>query len=275
MTVGRWAGGAVASLMCATVMSGCATSTTSTPDPRLVGTWHLVEAVQDGAPLALNGSDITLTISDSRETGGESMCAPYAAKVIGTIGSVFIKVQSESTTRDACIPNALVNVGDQYLNTLRHAQFASITNGALVLTAAHDSLLFVRSAPHENPTLQGTSWTLYSPPQEKNFTRTARSGPISLTFEDNNRVSIGAPCVQYDSTLETAGSTSAAASFNAGNVAGPNCTDRDRLAATAAASALIGPMLITLSNSSGTGDPATLVITNLNTSIPTVWRADR
>ena len=275
MTVARWMGGVAAAVLCAAVLAGCSTSTTSAPDPRLIGTWHLVQAVEDGAPLPLNGSDITLAIGDSAKTGGESMCAPYAARVVGAIGTVFITARSESTTRDACIPNALVNVGDQYLNTLRHTQYAAIDKGSLILSSAHDSLLFVNASPHENPTLTGTTWTLYSAPQEKSFAHTARSGPISLTFEDNDRVVIGAPCVQYDSVLETAGSTSATAAFRAGNIPGSHCTDRDRLAATAAASALIGPMLITLSASPRKGVLATLVITNLNTSIPTVWRATR
>ena len=276
VNIAKWAIAAAAAVVCAVAMSGCAPSGASTPDPRLAGTWHLVEAIEDGAPLPLNGSDITLAIADTAHTGGQSMCSPYTATVIGGIGSVFVRVTRLDGQRDACIPNALVNVDTQYITTLQRARFASVSDGALTLTSTNDSLLFVRNPPQPSPTLGGTTWTLYSSPQAKGLANgTARSESVSLEFSSTGEMTVDSRCVEYTSRLEIAGSTAAASSFKARNKTLPGCSDNDRLNATGAASALIGPMLIKLSPAAVHGEPATLVITNLNTSIPTVWRSDR
>jgi heat shock protein HslJ len=274
VNIAKWAIAAAAAVVCAVVVSGCAPTGASTPDPRLAGTWHLIEAIEDGAPLPLNGSDITLAISSTSNTGGQSMCSPYTATVIGGIGSVFVRVVRKGGQRDACIPNAVVNVDTQYITTLQRSRFASLSDGALTLTSTNDSLLFVRNPPQQSPTIGDTSWTLYASPQEKTFTNASpNSGPVSLAFSRTGAIRLTARCVVYTSQLEIAGSTAAAPRFRAKNREIAGCTDFDRFSATAAASALIGPMLITLSPAAAHGDPATLIITNLGTSIPTIWRS--
>jgi heat shock protein HslJ len=276
MKIARWMGAAATAVVCATVMSACSSGAASTPDPRLYGTWHLVEAIKDGAPLPLNGSDITLAITDAEQTGGESMCAPYAATVIGGIGAVFVRVRNESTTRDACIPNALVNVGEKYLSALESSRFAAVSKGMLTLTSRKNSLLYVLTSPQVSPKLPGTSWTLYVSPQSKRMAApTRRSEPVTLTFSSTDLMTIGSPCVDYSSQLQIDGGSDAANAFHEVDKDRAHCTELDRTDATEAAGALLGPMLITVSPAPTPSDPATLVITNANTSIPTVWTAKR
>jgi heat shock protein HslJ len=256
-------------------VAGCATpGRTAVSDPRLHGTWHLAAASDHGHGIPLAGQAITLTIGDAGHTGGDSPCSTYSATVTGGIGVVYIRAQLDAGPRDDCATTQLNTIEKDYLDALTATQYAKVDEGSLVLTSPQSNLVFVRAAPAPVVALRGSSWRLYALPTQNSSDTTAgpESNPIYLRFDSEQGLNISSPCATFAASYQLEGENLAVTVQN-GVYGNPGaCTPAQRTLAAEAAVLLDGPLLVDVS-SAGNGDPATLVITNLNEDVPVVWRA--
>jgi heat shock protein HslJ len=267
--------GALVALVVAAALglAGCATPGASVSDPRLDGTWHLASASDHGLGIPIGGTTITLTIGDAKHTGGDSPCSSYAAQVTGGVGVVYIRAQLTGGVRDDCATPELNTVEKQYLTALTRSQFAAIDNGTLILSSAQTNLIFVRTAVTPIATLVDSDWNLYAVPTEvPAVTSGAGIDPVHLRFGGGSDLTISSACVTITANYQIEGENFAVTGQHTSPVQGKGCTDANRSLANEAALLLDGPLLIDVS-STGPGNPATLVVTNLDENVPIVWRA--
>ena len=123
------------SVLTLSAVSGCVPTGASESDPRLGGTWFLASGSDNGHDLAVGAQVISLTITDSAHTGGDEPCSTYSATVTGGIGVVYVRPRNTSGTRDSCETSALDKLQQLYFTALGASQFATIDQGALVLTS--------------------------------------------------------------------------------------------------------------------------------------------
>ncbi|HEX4399908.1 MAG TPA: META domain-containing protein [Galbitalea sp.] len=267
-----WAAAALA-VVVALAVAGCATPGSSVSDPRLDGTWHLASASDHGLGIPIGGTTITLTIGDAKHTGGDSPCSSYVAQVTGGVGVVYIRAQLTGGTRDDCATPELNSVEKQYLTALTRSKFAAIDNGTLILSSAQTNLVFVRAAATPIATLVNSDWKLYAVPTEvPAVTSGPGIAPVHLRFNGGSGLTISSACVTITANYQIEGENFAVSGQHTSPDLGTGCTDTDRSLANEAALLLDGPLLIDVS-STGPGNPATLVVTNLDQNVPIVWRA--
>jgi heat shock protein HslJ len=255
-------------------LAGCSSpGRVSVSDPRLEGTWHLASASDHGFGIPLSGQAITLTIGDAHHTGGDSPCSSYSATVTGGVGPVYIRAQLNAGPRDDCATPELNNIEKNYLDALIESRFAAVDHGVLILSSARSSLVFVRAAPTPVVALLNSSWRLYAlPTQVPSNTSGPGLNAVYLRFDGNRGLIITSPCATFAANYQIEGENFSVSVQHV--VAGDPgaCTSAERTLAAEAAVLLDGPMLIDVS-SAGNGDPATLVVTNLDENVPVVWRA--
>jgi heat shock protein HslJ len=264
---------AVAALL-VLVVTGCATpASVSVSDPRLEGTWHLASASDKGVGIPLASNSITLNIGDAKHTGGESPCSSYSATVTGGVGVVYIRARLNSGPRDDCATPQLNSIEKNYLDALTSTRYARVDEGSLVLSSARSYLVFVKAAQTPVVSLLNSSWRLYAlPTQMPSETSDPQVNPVILRFERRQGLTITSPCTTFVGSYQIEGENFAVSVQHVTQTPSTSCTPAARSLAAEAAVFLDGPLLFDVS-SVGNGDPATLVITNLNENVPVVWRA--
>jgi heat shock protein HslJ len=274
LTARRLATLAVAAVGFAFVLSGCATSgTVSVSDPKLQGTWHLASASDHGFGIPLAGNTITLNIGDAAHTGGDSPCSSYSATVTGGVGVVYIRARLDGGTRDDCATTQLNLIEKNYLDALTSSRYAEVDQGSLILSSPQSYLVFVRAAETPVVALVNSSWRLYAlPTQLPNETLRPGLKPVYLRFDGGSGLTISSPCATFAANYQIEGENFSVSVQHVIPGHGALCTSAERSLAAAAAVLLDGPLLIDVS-SAGNGDPATLVVTNLDENVPVVWRA--
>ena len=256
------------------LMAGCATAgTVSVSDPKLQGTWHLASASDHGFGIPLAGNSITLKIGDAAHTGGESPCSSYSATVIGGVGVVYIRARLTGGARDDCATTQLNLIEKNYLEALNSSRYAEVDQGSLILSSPKSYLVFVKAAETPVVSLLNSNWRLYAlPTQVPNETSGPGLNPVYLRFDGRSGVTISSPCATFAANYQIEGENFSVSVQHVIPGHGALCTSAERSLAAAAAVLLDGPLLIDVS-SAGNGDPATLVVTNLDENVPVVWRA--
>ena len=265
------AGAAVA---LAFVLAGCATpGKVSVSDPKLQGTWHLASASDHGLGIPLAGNSITLKIGDAAHTGGESPCSSYSATVTGAVGVVYIRARLTGGARDDCATTQLNLIEKNYLEALNSSRYAAVDQGSLILSSPQSYLVFVRAPESPVVALVNSNWRLYAlPTQVPNETSGPGLNPVYLRFDGGSGLTISSPCATFAANYQIEGENFSVAVQHVIPGHSALCTSAERSLAAAAAVLLDGPLLIDVS-SAGDGDPATLVVTNLDENVPVVWRA--
>ena len=263
------AGGAVA-----LVLTGCvAPGRVSVSDPKLQGTWHLASASDHGLGIPLAGNSITLRIGDAAHTGGDSPCSSYSATVTGGVGVVYVRARLTGGARDDCATTQLNLIEKNYLDALNSSRYAEVDQGSLILSSPQSYLVFVKVAATPAVALANSSWRLYAlPTQVPNETVGPGLNPVYLRFDGGTGLTITSPCATFAANYQVEGENFAVSVQHVVPGHDPLCTRAERSLAAAAAVLFDGPLLIDVS-SAGDGDPATLVVTNLDENVPVVWRA--
>jgi heat shock protein HslJ len=261
-------------LAVALALTGCsAPGRASVSDPRLHGTWHLAAASDHGLGIPLAGQAITLTIGDANHTGGDSPCSSYSATVTGGVGVVYIRAQLNAGPRDDCATTQLNDIEKNYLDALTSSRFARVDEGSLTLTSPHSNLVFVRAAPTPVVNLPGSGWRLYAlPTHDLSAGSDPALNPVYLRFDGDQGLIISSQCASFAANYQLDGENLTLTRQHVVSGAPGACTPNERTLAAEAAVLLDGPLLVEVS-SAGSGDPATLVITNLDENVPEVWRA--
>jgi heat shock protein HslJ len=270
----RLAAVGIAGAALALALTGCvAPGRVAVSDPQLHGTWHLASASDHGLGIPLDGNSITLKIGDAKHTGGDSPCSPYSATVTGGVGVVYIRARLTGGARDDCATTELNNIEKNYLDALTSSRYARVDEGSLILSSPESYLVFVRAAETPVVALSNSSWRLYAlPVQMPSETVGSDLNPVYLRFDGGTGVTISSPCGTFAASYQIEGENFAVSVQHVTPATGPSCTPAKRSLAAQAAVLLDGPLLIDVS-SAGAGDPATLVVTNLNENVPVVWRA--
>ncbi len=255
-------------------LSGCAASSrVSVSDPQLQGTWHLASASNHGLGIPLAGNSITLRIGDAKHTGGDSPCSSYSATVTGGVGVVYIRAQLDGGTRDDCATTQLNSLEKNYLDALTATRYAKVDEGSLVLSSPQSYLVFVKAAAAPVVALLNSNWRLFAlPAQFPSETVGPGLNPVYLRFDGGSGLTISSPCATFAANYQIAGENFAVSGQHVLPGRGTTCTPAQRALAAEAAVLLDGPLLIDVS-AAGDGDPATLVVTNLDEDVPVVWRA--
>ena len=263
---------AVASL--AIALAGCAApGRVSVSDPQLQGTWHLASASDHGLGIPLSGNSITLRIGDAKHTGGDSPCSSYSATVTGGVGVVYIRAQLDGGTRDDCATPQLNLIERNYLDALTSSRYAQVDQSSLILSSPQSYLVFMKAAETPVIAILNSSWRLYALPTQVPSEKFGPGlHPVYLRFDGGTGLTISSPCATFAANYQIEGENFAVAPQHVLPGHSPSCTPADRSLAAEAAVFLDGPLLIDVS-SAGNGDPATLVITNLDQDVPVVWRA--
>ncbi len=190
----------------ALALTGCATPGAAVSDPQLEGTWHLASGSDHGRGLVIDGAGITLRIGDAAHTGGDDPCSSYRATVTGGVGVVYIRAALTGGTRDECTTPGLARLEQLYLTALTASRFASLNQGALVLSSPTSSLVFVPTAPAPVADLRRTSWQLYAIPAQVPATT---SGPgihaVRRGFDGSDGFILSSPCVTASGHYQIAG----------------------------------------------------------------------
>ena len=243
-------------------ITGCAnTPLPSSPDPQLLGTWHLILATDRGATVASGAEDITLTIGDSTHTGGASPCSPYRASITGGLGAVFIEAVLRQRGAD-CADAALLRVDDQYIAALSATTVASIDDGILVLSSPHSSLVYLKPAPSSTGTLQNTRWDLVLPPDLREKT------DVRLTFGNAHQLTITTSCGATVARYVLVEDIIMLQGLATTRVGAHECTAIDR----SAAAIVTGELTADVSSATIAGG-ATLILINRANEEPLLWRA--
>jgi len=264
----------VAAVSLSLLLGGCAApGTGSVSDPRLEGTWHLATASDHGLGIPLGGNAITLTIGDAAHTGGESPCSSYRATVTGEVGVVYIRAALNPGPRDDCATPGLNAIEKHYLDALTDSRYATVDHGSLILSSAVSYLVFVKAAITPVVSILNSSWRLYAlPTQVTSAEQGPGLNPVYLRFDGGTGLTISSPCATFAANYQIEGENFSVSQQHvvAGNPSA--CSLAERTLASEAAVLLDGPLLIDVS-SAGNGDPATLVVTNLDEDVPIVWRS--
>jgi heat shock protein HslJ len=270
----RLAALAVATVGVALALAGyAAPGRVSVSDPKLQGTWHLASASDHGLGIPLAGNSITLRIGDAAHTGGDSPCSSYSATVTGGVGVVYIRARLTGGARDDCATTQLNLIEKNYLDALTASRYAQVDQGSLILSSPQSYLVFVKAAETPVVSLLNSSWRLYAlPTQVPNETVGPGLNPVYLRFDGGSGVTISSPCATFAANYQVEGENFAVSVEHVIPGHSALCTPAERSLAAAAAVLLDGPLLIDVS-SAGNGDPATLVVTNLDENVPVVWRA--
>jgi heat shock protein HslJ len=255
-------------------LAGCTTpGKVSVSDPKLQGTWHLASASDHGLGIPLASNTITLRIGDAAHTGGDSPCSSYSAIVTGGVGVVYIRAKLDGGTRDDCATPQLNLIEKNYLDALTSSRYADVDHGALILSSPQSYLVFVKAAETPVVALRNSSWRLYAlPTQVPDETFGPSLNPVYLRFDGGSGLTISSPCATFAANYQIEGENFAVAVQQVIPGHGALCTSAERTLAAEAAVLFDGPLLIDVS-SAGDGDPATLVVTNLDENVPVVWRA--
>jgi len=242
-------------------LAGCATvAPTSSPDPQLEGTWHLVLATDRAGTLASGAEDITLTIGDTAHTGGASPCSHYRASVTGGPGAIFI--DASFVGRDiTCKDPALTKIDNQYLTALAATSYASVDGGVLVLSSPHTSLVYLKPTLSSTGTLQNTHWSLVQPPDLRAATA------VTLSFGNDNQLTVTTSCTTTVAHYVLIEDIIVFKGVSLTRIGPSPCTGPDR----AAQGALTGQLTADISSATKAG-PATLILTNRETEEPLLWR---
>ena len=265
---------AAAAVAVALVLAGCTSpGKVSVSDPKLQGTWHLASASDHGLGIPLAGNSITLKIGDAAHTGGDSPCSSYSATVTGGVGVVYIRARLDGGTRDDCATPQLNLIEKNYLDALTSSRYAEVDQGSLILSSPKSYLVFVRAAETPVVSLLNSEWRLYAlPAQVPNEIFGPGLNPVYLRFDGGSGLTITSPCATFAANYQIEGENFSVSVQHVIPGHGALCTPAERSLAAAAAVLLDGPLLIDVS-SAGDGDPATLVVTNLDENVPVVWRA--
>jgi heat shock protein HslJ len=246
-----------------TVLAGCASvPPTSSPDPQLLGTWHLVVGTERGATIKSGAEEITLTIGDSTHTGGSSPCSFYRATVTGGLGAVYIDAYILGRGAD-CSDATLLHIDDQYIAALSATTVASIDDGTLVLSSPHSSLVYIKPTASSSGTLQNSTWSLVQPPNLRAPTA------VTLTFGRVNQLTITTSCsvsVAHYLLVEDIIILRGVSTQSTGTKA---CTPVDHVAQAV----LTGQLTADVSSATISG-PASLILTNRANEEPLLWRAN-
>jgi len=250
-------------LAVAASLTGCASATTtSSPDPQLKGTWHLVVATEHGSTIRSGAEEITLTIANGTHSGGSSPCSFYSASVTGGIGAVFIDAAILDRGAD-CSDPTLLHIDDQYIAALDATTVASIDDGVLVLSSPHSSLVFIKPTASSLGTLQNTTWSLIEPPNLRDSTS------IQMKFGNANELTITTPCSVSIATYELVEDIIILRGVSTSRTGGHSCTTVDR----SASGVLTGQLTADVSSATIDG-PATMILTNRATEQPMLWRGE-
>jgi heat shock protein HslJ len=243
-------------------LAGCASvPPTSSPDPQLLGTWHLVVATERGATIKSGAEEITLTIGDSKHTGGSSPCSFYRASITGGLGAVFIDAYILGRGAD-CSDAALLHIDDQYIGALSATTVASIDDGVLVLSSPSSSLVYIKPTASSSGTLQNSRWSFVQPPNLRAPTA------ITLTFGNVGQLTITTSCsisVAHYLLVEDIIILRGVSTQSTGT---KGCTAADRVAKDV----LKGQLTADVSSATIAG-PASLILTNRANEEPLLWRA--
>jgi heat shock protein HslJ len=255
-------------------LTGCAApGRVSVSDPQLQGTWHLASASDRGLGIPLNGNSITLKIGDAKHTGGDSPCSSYSATVTGGVGVVYIRAQLTGGARDDCATTQLNNLEKDYLDALTSSRYARVDEGSLILSSAKSYLVFLKAAETPVVAVLNSTWRLYALPTRAPSDLDGPSlNPVYLRFDGGTGLTISSPCATFAANYQIEGENFSVSVQRVTPGTSATCTHAQRSLAAEAAVLLDGPLLIDVS-SAGDGDPATLVVTNLNEDVPVVWRA--
>lgn len=254
-------------------MSGCARSDSSEPDPRISGTWFLVSGSDHGQGLAVGAQVISLTITDAAHTGGAEPCSSYRATVTGGVGVVYVRPHSTSGTRDSCQTSALTQLQQHYFAALGASQFATISEGALVLTSPTSNLVFLRAAPEAIANLRNTNWVLYSVgTQVPSAVSGQKVDPVHLTFNGGGGMSLSSTCVSIDAEYTLGGEIFAVSHVVGSLLISTTCTQADRKLSSQTLALFDKPLLLNVAED-GKNIVRMLVITNLANNLNMVFRA--
>ena len=128
-------------------------------DPFGDGTWRLVGATVDGAPLVLvDDSPVTLRVTGG-DVGGTAACNSYGGPITISDGVVTIGpnlIQTEMY----CIDETVMTLEAAFLAALPRASTVGLENGQLLLTGEGVELRFDAVPPEPDAALVGTHWVL-------------------------------------------------------------------------------------------------------------------
>jgi heat shock protein HslJ len=263
----------VVALVAAATLSGCVSHGTSTPDPRLIGTWHLGSASVNGGLLNLGDAPLDFVIGDAAHTYVASNCGSQKASVTGGVGAVYVHI-SPHIGQSSCFSTADAALSRTYLRALGATSFASIADGSLVLSSPTASLIYLRRALTPSSDFRHTSWTLASVPLNLAGSSAQPTTPatVTLAFEGNTGITVKTPCSQITANYQQQGSVIAVGAYTTKELR-PDCPPAD-LALEGITLALLRGALMIHSSSDGIASDSWLVITNLSNDVPSVWHAN-
>lgn len=263
------------SVLTLSAVSGCVPTGASESDPRLGGTWFLASGSDNGHDLAVGAQVISLTITDSAHTGGDEPCSTYSATVTGGIGVVYVRPRNTSGTRDSCETSALDKLQQLYFTALGASQFATINQGALVLTSPKSNLVFLRAAPEAVADVRNTSWLLYAvESQAPSDVSGAKVDPVHLTFNGGNSLRLSSTCVSVGADYQLEGENFAVSHVVGSMLISTKCTHADRELSSQTLVLFERSLLLNVS-SDGKNIVPMMVITNLSDNLNLVFRADK
>jgi heat shock protein HslJ len=175
----------------------------STPDPRLIRTWHLVSASDDKGAMDIDGANITLTIG--KFTGGSSPCNGYSATVAGGVGVVYVQAFQSANGED-CPNQAATELDARYLAALQKAQFSRLAGGQLTLSSPTAALHYSQTAL-PLPDLEKTTWLLAELPAtgRSHVPTGAYDPPVSLEFNGYNGLKVKTVCSEFTTHYTVSG----------------------------------------------------------------------
>jgi heat shock protein HslJ len=257
-------------LVAAAAVSGCASHGTSTPDPRLNGTWHLGAASVDGGLLNLGDAPLDLTIGDADHTSVVSSCGSYKASVTGGLGPVYVHISARNG-RNRCLSDEDAALSRAYLGALGATSFASIADGSLVLSSPTASLIYLRHAATPSSDFHHTAWTLASVPVSRARPSAGPTTPatVSLVFDGDDGITLNNPCSRITAHYQQQGTVISVGAYLTEELM-PHCPPADLALEQVALTLLRGALLIH-NSSDGIASDTWLVITNLSIGVPSVW----
>jgi heat shock protein HslJ len=191
-------------LTTAAALAGC-TTTAPGPglaDPALRGEWSLASASDGSGDLPLTPDTVSLSVTDSVTSTGETECGGYTVSVYGT--ATNLHVEPALALQGRCQSPGAAEVQHRYLVALATVNHARLGNGTLELDAAGVTLKYVASLTMSLETIEHRTWHLALVATSYSSTNRDFVFPAGETFEldDATHFSGTTPCRSFAGTYK-------------------------------------------------------------------------